>query len=206
MQIEGEAVYIDAAGKRHSIEGIAALPNNISLQNLKVSGSFSFDELSCDNLKLEGECVGKSIVGKKISVEGTFEVNSVQVETFKLSGSTDIEKIVAKEILMESRDGSIDAIKCDTLKIFHEDINEVGSAILSKIFGGKISHHNNSRVHIKTIDAETIHLENCAVEIIKCKDAFIGSNCAVEKLFVAGECKVADNSTVGDTIRTQSDL
>ena len=204
MQIEGEAVYTDSSGNRHSIEGIGTLPD-MPLQSLNVSGSFSFNKLSCDNLKVEGECNGKSIVAKKIYGEGTFEVDSLETEKFKFSGSADIEKIVAKEILMESRESSINVIKCYKLKIFHEEINEVGSSILARIFGGKVSHHKNSRVQIKTIEADTVHLENCAVVEIKCKDAFIGSNCAVEKLFVAGECKVADNSTVGETIRTQSD-
>ncbi|MBQ3452345.1 MAG: hypothetical protein IJL14_07780 [Selenomonadaceae bacterium] len=201
MRIEGIASYVDVAGKHHSIEGMGTLPNT-PLQSVSVSGSFSFEELSCDTLKVEGECNGKSIVAKKISAEGSFDVDSVEVETFKLSGSIDAEKIVAKEILIESRGGSIGAIKCDKVKIFHGEIHEVGSSIMSKIFGGKISHRNNPHVHIKTIEAETVHLENCAVEVIKCKDAFIGSNCAIEKLFVAGECKVAPDSTVGETIRT----
>ena len=203
MKIEGEAVYIDMTGKRHSIEGVGSLPD-MALQSLSVSGSFSFNELSCDNLKVEGECNGKSIVAKKISTEGTFEVDSVEVETFKFSGSAEIEKIVAKEILIESREGSIDAIKCDRLKIFHSELNEVESSIMSKIFGVKISRRNNSRVQVKTIEAEIVHLENCVVEVIKCKDAFIGANCAIGKLFVAGNCEVVPDSTVGETIRTQS--
>lgn len=201
MGIEGIASYVDAMGERHSIEGVGTLPNT-PLQSVSVSGSFSFDELSCDILQVEGECNGKSIVAKKISAEGSFDADSVEVETFKLSGSVGSEKIVAKEILIESRGGSVGSIRCDKLKIFHGEIHEVGSSIMSKIFGGKISHHNNPRVQIKTIDAETVHLENCAVEVIKCKDAFIGKNCAIEKLFVAGECKVAPDSTVGETIRT----
>lgn len=199
MKVEGIAACVDAKGKRHAIEGIGSLPD-IPLQSLSVSGSFSFGEISCDNLKAEGECVGKSVVAKKISVEGSFEVNSAEAESFKLSGSADVEKITAKEILMESRGGSIGAIICDKLKIFHGEVREVGSSILSRIFGGKVSHHGNSRVQIKTIAAQVVHLENCAVTEIKCTDAFIGANCVIDKLFVSGECKVADGSTVGETV------
>lgn len=202
MKIEGIASYVDKAGKRHSIEGIGSLPDGDELENLNVEGSFSFDKISCDDIKISGECNGKSINGKKISTEGTIDVEYVEVETFKLSGSADINKIVAKKITMESRGGSIGDIKCDELKIFHGDIHEVGASIISKIFGGKVSHNNNSRVRIKNIEAETIHLENCAVDVITCKDASIGKNCVIDKLLVSGDCKVADDSTVGETVHT----
>ena len=203
MKIAGEAVYVDAAGKKHSIEGIGSLPDNNELQSLDAVGEFSFDEISCDDMKISGSCEGKSLIAKNISADGTFEVAVVNVEErFKLSGSADIEKITAKEIIMESRGGTIGAIKCGKLKIFHGEIHEVGSSILSKIFGEKVSHNNNSRVHIENIDAETVHLENCAVAEVKCNDAFIGANCVIDKLFVAGECKVVPDSTVGETIRT----
>ena len=200
MKIEGIASYIDKAGKRHSIEGIGSLPDGGELENLNVEGAFSFDKISCDDIKILGECNGKSINGKKISTEGTIDVEYVEVETFKLSGSADINKLVAKEIIMESRGGTIGDIKCDELKIFHGEIHEFGASIISRIFGGKVSRHNNSRVQIKNIEAETVHLENCAVNVIKCKDAFIGKNCVIDKLLVSGECKVADDSTVGETV------
>lgn len=205
MKIAGKAVYVDAAGKHHSIKGVGNVPNNVALQKLKVSGSFTFDEVSCDDVKISGECDGKSFNAKNISVEGTADIDSVKSESFKLSGSADINKLIAEEIIIESRKGKIGAIKCGKLKIFHEEINEVGSAILSRLFGGKVSHHSNSRVRIENIDAETVELENCEVDVIKCRDAFIGTNCAIKKLSVSGECKVADDSTVGETIRTESD-
>ena len=201
MKIEGIASYTDSAGKRHSVEGIGSLPD-AALQDLNVSGSLSFDKLSCDDVEVEGSIGGKLLTAKKISVEGSFDVGVTDVETFNLSGSIDAEKLTAKEILIESRGGNIGAIKCDKLKIFHGEIHEVGASILSKIFGGKVSRQSNSRVRIKNIEADTVELENCAVDVIKCRDAFIGTNCAIEKLFVAGKCTVADDSTVGETIHT----
>ena len=206
MKIEGLASYLDTADRRHNIEGIGSLPDGIALQKLNVSGSFSFEELFCDNVKSSGEVTGKILTGKKISAEGTFEVDSVKVETFKLSGSAEIENLVAEEVIIESRGGSIGSIKCGKLKIFHEDINEVGASIFTRIFGGKATQHKNLRVRIKNVNAETIHLENCAVVEIKCKNAFIGANCVIDKLHVSGECKVADDSTVGETIRTNPDV
>ena len=187
MKIAGEAVYVDAAGKKHSIEGIGSLPDNNELQSLNAAGDFSFDKISCEDMKISGSCEGKSLNAKNISVEGTIEVAAVNVEErFK-------------------RGGLIGSIKCDSLKIFHGEIHEFGSSILSRIFGGKAT-HNNSRVRIENIDAGTVHLENCAVVEVKCKDAFIGANCVIDKLTVSGECKVAGDSKVGETIRTNPDV
>lgn len=203
MKIEGEAVYIDTAGKRHSIEGVGSIPD-VTLQKLKVSGSFTFDEISCDDIKISGECDGKSLNAKNVSVEGEAEIGTVEAEAFKLSGSVKIDKLVAEKIVIESRKGTIGAIKCGMLKIFHEEINALDDSIFSKIFGSKVFRHSNSRVRIKSVEAREIHLENCAVDVIRCEDAYIGANCAIEKLFVASECKVADDSTVGETIRKQN--
>lgn len=203
MKIAGEAVYVDAAGKRHSIEGLGSLPDNDELQSLNAAGEFSFDKLSCGEMKISGSCEGKSLTAQNVSAEGSFEVAAADVaEKFQLSGSAEIDRLRAKKIVMESRGGSIGAIKCDKLKIFHGEIHDVGSSILSRVFGGKVSHQSNSRVRIETIDAETVELENCEVDVIKCRDAFIGKNCAIKKLSVSGECTVADDSTVGETIRT----
>ena len=202
MKIEGEAVYIDATGKRYSIEGVGNVSDSVALQKLKVSGSFKFDKVSCDDISISGECKGKSFNAKNISVEGTVDIDTVEAYSFQLSGSARINGIVAEKIIIESCKGTIGAIKCSKLKIFHEEINMLNESILSNIFSVKTSHHSNSCVKIKSIDAETIHLENCTVDVIKCKDAFIGANCTIDKLFVAGECKVADNSTVGETIHT----
>lgn len=202
MKIAGKAVYVDTAGKHHSIEGVCNVPNNVALQKLKVSGSFTFDEVSCDDVKISGECAGKAFNAKNISVEGTADIDSVKSESFNLSGSADINKLIAEDIIIESRKGTIGAIKCGKLKIFHEGTKEAETAILSRLLGVNLSHHSNSRVRIKNIDAETVELENCEVDIIKCRDAFIGANCAIKKLSVSGKCKVADDSTVGETIRT----
>ena len=202
MKIEGDAVYIDTAGKHHLIEGVGNVPNDVALQKLKVSGSFKFDKVSCDDISISGECNGKSLNAKNISIEGTADIDTVEADSFQLSGSAKIGDIVAEKIIIESRKGTIDAIKCGKLKIFHEETNALDESILSKIFGGIALHHSDSRVNIKNVDAVTVHLENCAVDVIKCKDAFIGSNCTIDKLFVAGECKVAADSTVGEMIRT----
>lgn len=202
MKIEGDAVYIDTAGKRHLIEGVGNVPNNVALQKLKGSGSFKFDKVSCDDISISGECNGKSFNAKNISIEGTADIDTVEADSFQLSGSAKIGDIVAEKIIIESRKGTIGAIKCGKLKIFHEEINSLDKLILSKIFGGIASHHSDSRVNIKSVDAETVHLENCAVDVIKCKDAFIGANCTIDKLFVADECKIAADSKVGEMIRT----
>ncbi|MBR2734047.1 MAG: hypothetical protein IKN27_13995 [Selenomonadaceae bacterium] len=69
------------------------------------------------------------------------------------------------------------------------------SEIFCRGYGGQ-----RSRIRIKNIDADIVELENCAVSVIKCRDAVIGTNCAIEKFFVAGKCTVADDSTVSETL------
>ena len=203
MKIEGEARYIDAQGNRHSIEGIGSLPDATALKSLNVSGSFDFGEISCDKFKIEGECFGKSVTAKNISVSGSFEVDAVKVEeTFKVEGSVDSENISAAEIVMETRGGKIGNVKCNKIKIFHGESYDIGGSILSNIFGGrKIHSQSSSRIRIGKIDAEKVDLQNCEVEEINCTDAVINSNCVIEKLIVKGECKVADDSKIGETIR-----
>ena len=201
MRVEGEGFCIDSNGKRHSVAGIGSLPDSDSLQKLSISGAVSFDNISCDEAKIEGDGRGKSINAKNISVSGSFEVDSVKVEKkFKVSGSVQLENLSAEEIVMESRGGSIGSVKCGKIKIYHSDgFNSEG--IFSKIFGGKSSHAISSRVKIKNIDAEKVELKNCEVGEIKCKDAIIDSNCVIEKLIVTGECEIAADSKVGETVR-----
>lgn len=200
MKIEGEGFCIDSSGKRHSVAGIGTLPDFDSMQSLKVSGSLNFDKISCDEIKIEGDCRGKSIIAKNISVSGIFNADSVKVENaFKVSGSVEIENLDAEEISMESRGGSIGKVDCKKIKIFHSD--DFNGGVFSKIFGSRNSSaKNSSRVKIKKIDSETVELKNCEVEEIKCKDAFIDSNCAIKKLIVEGDCKIADDSSVGEKI------
>lgn len=201
MRIEGIAKYVDFNGKRHSIEGIGSLPDGNKLQSLSSSGSFSFGNLDCDELKIEGECQGKSVNAKNISVSGIFEVDTVKAEkSLKIEGSINSENIVAEEIVMESRGGSIGTVKCTQIKIFHGEIQDIGGGILAGIFGRKIQCHINSRVRIGQIDAVKVTLQNCEVDEIKCADAYIGSNCVIEKLVVKGECEIADDSKVGEVI------
>ena len=204
MKIEGAATYVDSNGKRHSIEGIGSLPDDTSLQSLNVAGSFSFDDISCDKVKIEGDGRGKSIVAKNISVSGSVEIDSIKVEElFQVSGSTEISNLSAEEIIMESRGGTIGKIKCDKIKIFHSGGVSIDSnTIFSKIFGSHTSHvKTDSRVHINKLDAVKVELQNCEVGEIKCKDAYIGSNCVIQKLIVEGECEVAADSKVEETIR-----
>ena len=205
MKIEGDARYIDAQGKRHSIEGIGSLPDATALQSLNVSGSFSFGEISCDKVKIEGECFGKSLTAKNIFVSGSFEVDSVKVEeTFQVEGSVDSENISAAEIVMETRGSKIENINCNKIKIFHGESYDVAGSLFSNIFGGKnIRTQGSSRVRIGKIEAEKVDLQNCEVEEIHCKDAVINSNCVIEKLIVKGECKVAADSKVGEIIKEE---
>ena len=202
MRIEGKGTYTDFDNKSHSVKGVVNFSED-NLRSLKISGRCSFDKISCDDVDIKGDCKGKTITAKNISVSGDFKVDSVEVENvFKIFGSVKIETLKAEEIFIESRSGKIGNVNCKKLKIFHSDDFNSGG-VFSKIFGGKSSSaKSSSRVKIKKITAETVELKNCEVEEIKCKDAFIDSNCAIEKLIVEGDCKIAADSKVGEVIRS----
>ena len=207
MKIRGEAVYVNAEGTSHEIKGVGIISDSSALQKMKISGELSFDEISCDSIIVEGKCEGGSLMAKIFSVEGKAEIDSVKVaQTFELEGKPELGNVEADEIIIESCAGSINEIKCRRLKIFNRS-NSVNMIAFTKVFGKKIFNEEISvsneipRVRVKNIDADTVELENCEIDVIRCKNALIGSNCAIEKLFVSGNCKVADDSKVGETIR-----
>lgn len=188
MKISGECCYFDKTGRRHKVEGFGNFSDDMALRTIKVSGELSFGIISCDEIKVSGECFGDSLTAQKLFIEGTLKIDSVKVEeTFNLQGSLKVNNIETKETVIESRSGLIGTIKCQQLKIFHND---------------DFADSHNSCVRIKSIEADEVNLENCSVNVIRCKDAFIGANCTIKKLFVAGEYKVAADSKVAKIIRT----
>ena len=189
MKIAGEATYVDKGGHRRTIAGLGSVSDG-ELESLKVSGSCTFDEIDCDEITVEGECVGSTL-----KVEGKLNV----------SGSVHSDELDAGEIVMESRGGSIGEIKCGRIKIFEHGGVEINGGFLSRIFGSS-ARSMDSRVRIKSIDADEVNLQNCEVDAIKCKDAIIGSNCVIGTLNVEGRCEVADGSTVKETIRGGSQI
>lgn len=191
MKILGEGNYVDVKGRRHHVEGIRKFSDDTLLKSLKVSGTVSFEKISCDTIEISGECSGDSLTAKNLFVEGTLKVRSVNVtEKLTVEGSLNVSSVAAMQVFIESQTGSVDEVKCKQIKIFNNDEFVTPQRLY---------------IYIKNIDAEKVELKNCKVEVIRCKNAFIGSNCAIEKLFVAGECKVAPDSTVGETIFSTSD-
>ena len=191
MKIKGEVTYIDETGKLHRFEGKIVLPDDTAFQKLKVDGKFSFENISCD----------------KISVDGKIKVDTVKVEQlFEVDGKARIDELEADEIIIESRSSSLGEIKCRKIKIFSNSSgnDEAARAVMSKFPGVEISASNeNPRVIIKKIDAVKVELANCEVGVIKCKDAAIGANCEIDRLIVSGEYKIADDSKVGEIIKEE---
>ena len=227
MRIKGSGEYTDAKGHSRRIIGRSELSdgenlqelkvsgnvsfsrmscNNISVsgkceggnilaQNLKVSGEILFDDISCDRINISGTCDGKAIKTNNALVSGKMKIDSLKVEeTLKLSGRVQIDSITADEIFIGSRNGFLNEIKCKRLKIF-EHSKQFGIEMFGNLFD-----EDNSRVQIKSIEAQSVELENCLVDVIKCQNALIGENCAIKKIYVAGECKVTADSTVDDIV------
>lgn len=205
MKIKGEGSYVDASGARHEIFGVGDLPDDMALRSLKVSGKLSFETISCDKVKVSGKCEGGFLTAKNFSVEGKVELDDLKVEqTFELEGKPKIDSIEADEIVIESQSGFIETIKCKKLEIFNHtnatDATDFANIFTRKFFGEDIIHVDSkrTRVRIKSIEAETVALENCEVDVIRCTNAVIGTNCKIDKLFVTGEYKISADSKVGE--------
>lgn len=217
MKIRGTGSYTDTSDRNHTILGVGELPDDMNLKNLEVSGNLSFEKISCDKISISGKCTGGSVCAQSLKISGTCEGDSITVKNFSASGKVEVDSLTAKknleiagkpkidfmtadEIFIETSNGFLGEVKCRKIKIF-----ENSARLREVMFGKNFVEHlsfNNSRVQINSIEAEIVDLENCAVEVVRCKDAFIGINCTIEKLFVAGECKVSTDSTVGEMIRT----
>lgn len=218
MKIRGSGFYTDASGRNNKIVGVCELPDSDKLQELKLSGKLFFENfyckevnisgkceggsLSAHNLNISGRCEGKSLTAKTFSASGKVEIDSMKIEdSLKISGKPKIDFVTADEIIIAACAGFLGVVKCRKIKIFE------GSVTANEEFFGKnfveyfSFNESYSRVQIKNIEANIVELENCVAEVIRCQNAFIGKNCAIDKLFVAGEYEVAADSTVGETIR-----
>lgn len=144
------------------------------------------DDEKLRKLEVAGNLTFDKISCDKISVAGKCEGDSVSAQILKVSGLCEIDFVTADEILIASRSGFLGNVKCRKIKID----------------GGFAPVKFCSRVRIKNIEAEVVALENCEVDVIRCKDAIIDSNCTIKKLFFASKCEVAADSTVEEMIHT----
>ena len=200
LKVSGKVSFEKISCAKVSVSG-KCKGDSISAQVVKISGELSVAEVSCDEINISGKCEGKSLSTKNFLGSGKIKLVSLKVEeTLKFSGEANVDSVTADEIFIATRNGSIGSIKCRKIKIF-DDSERFSGEVFGRIFAVRSSlSKSHLRVQIKNIEADTVDLENSEVEVIRCKDAFIGSNCAIEKLFVAGECKVVADSKVGDII------
>ena len=202
VRIEGCAVYVDKSGKRREIEGYGSLSDDRELKRLNVEGSATFDELSCDKVKISGECSGDTLIGEKITIEGDVEVGSIKaVKSLEIDGDFRIDSIESDEIVINSQSGTIGEIKCNNLKIFCEGGNFEGEISFGNFRIKSSPSKISSRVRVKKIEAADVELENCRILLIKCKNAVVGSDCLIDKLIVSGKFELDNTSKVGEVIR-----
>jgi|GEM_PF-2566937 len=208
MKIEGEALYVSKAGKRHRIEGYGSLPDSVELEKLDVDGSVSFGKIFCDKFKVDGECSGDSLTAEKVVAEGECRIDFIKaVKSLEIEGSMKIDSVESADVVIESRSGTIGEINCTDLRIFDSNDNfdaEFSFGDFSMKFSQQKSFKKNfSQVRIKKITAENVELENCKVSLIECINANIGSNCDIEKLIVSGKCKIASDSEVVEVVKNE---
>ena len=201
MKIMGSGTCKDAAGKSHSVLGVGTLTDDENFRNLKVAGNLSFQKISCGKISVSGKCEGDFVSARTLKISGSCEINSVTIEqTLEIAGRVEIDSVTAEEILIASRSGTLGDIKCRKITIHDDSAKFYGEVFEKNIIGHFAAMQNRSRVRVKNIEAGVVELENCEVDVIRCRDAFIGSNCAIEKLFIAGKCEIAADSTVGEKI------
>lgn len=239
MKFDGDATYITKSGKKYTIDGEGNLPDEIELKKLDVDGDVSFDEISCDEIKITGECRGNALTAEKVFIDGDIKVDVIKVDktfeadgdcfsksltaekifidgdskvdvikaagTFEINGSLRSDSIESDEVIIESRSGTVGKIKCTDLKISKGDEDFEGEIYFGNVKIKTSSKKISSRIQIKDIEAETVNLQNCEVGIIKCKNAFIGSNCVIEKLIVASEYEIYADAKVSEIIHMNFD-
>lgn len=201
LKVSGNISFDDISCEEINVSGKCD-GGSINAQNLKISGGLLFNDISCEEANISGKCEGKSISAKNFSASGKVKVDSLTIEeNLSLSGKPQIDSMTADEVCIASRDGFIGKIVCHKVRIL-DNVYTFNEGFFVKNFIENVSFKDKifSRVQIKSIEADIVELENCKVDVIRCQDASIGSNCSIEKLFVAGECKVADDSTVNETI------
>ena len=203
MKIKGSGTYKDTNGKSHSVIGVGELADAEKLRKLEVAGSLSFEKIYCDKISVAGKCEGDFVSAQVLKISGSCEIDSVTIEQrLEVAGKAEIDSVTADEVLIASRSGFLGDVKCRKIKIY-DDSAKFDDEVFKKNFIGRFTALQSwSRVRVKNIEAEVVALENCEVDIIRCKDAFIGANCVIDKLLVSGKCKVADDSTVGEMIHT----
>ena len=219
MKIKGSGTYTDKNGRNHSVLGVGEVADDEKLQKLEVIGNLSFEKISCNKISISGKCLGGSIstqslkifgacegdsvIAKNFSASGKVEFDSLTIEqNLEITGKPSLDSVTANEIVIASRNGFLGKVKCCKIKIY-DNAEKINREVFGKIFIERFAISQSwSHVRIKNIEADIVELENCEVDVIKCKDAFIGSNCAIKKLLVAGKCEVAADSTIGETIKT----
>lgn len=181
--------------------------NALSAEKVFIDGDIKVDIIKVDKtFETSGDCFAELLTAEKIFIDGDIKVDVIKaVKTFKIDGSLRSDSIESDEIIIESRSGTVDKIKCTGLKVSKGDEDFEGEISFGNLKIKTSSKKVSSRIQIKDVDAETVNLQNCEVGIIKCKDAFIGSNCIIEKLIVAGAYEIDADSKVSEIIHTKFD-
>ena len=139
MKIKGSGTYTDTDGASQSVFGVGELADDKKLRELEVSGSLSFEKISCDKISVSGKCEGGTISAQnlkvsgglsfddiscnKISVSGKCEGDSVIAKDFSASGKVEVDSLTIEQTLEISGKPKIDFMTSDEIVI----VSRVGS-------------------------------------------------------------------------------
>ena len=175
---------------------------SLTAEEITIDGDARIDVVKAVKFRFSGDCSGNLLTAEKITIDGDVRLDVIKaVKVVEISGDMRIDSVESNKVAIESRSGRIDEIKCSELKIFDNYSDFEGEISFGNIRIKTSRQKIFSQVQIKNIAAEKVELKNCKVSLIKCKDAIIGENCAIEKLIVSGKFELDENSKVNEVIK-----
>lgn len=184
------------------ISGSGKITSNVKADDFRISGSG----------KIEGDFRGKEF---GISGSGTV-LGGIYCEKMKLSGSATIEKSIEAEIVELSGGfrvgGMINAGEAQIYVGGNSYVEEIGATKvtvserpinvngiigwIAKTFGS-----NYGYLHVKTIEADEIFLENTIADVVRGQNVTIGTGCKIKTVEYSGELKVEGNAAIEERIK-----
>lgn len=177
--------------------------SSLTAEKISVDGDIEVNDIKAvEDLKIYGDCAADLLTANKIFIDGDVKADGIKVaESLNIEGEPQINSIESDKVVINTRFGTVEEIKCRDLKIFYSGVNFEGEISIGKFRIKSSPKQNFSQVLIKKIDAINVELENCKVSQVECKNAIINANCSIDKLIVSGNLEIDNNSKINSIVR-----
>ncbi len=200
VRISGSASLAAVEASELHISGSARLGGDVSAERMSVSGTLKL-EGSCEaaNLKVAGSMHAyKNLRGTNGSVSGSIHVDGdMEFEHLTISGSAGISGLLNAETLTIHLGGSCDVGEIGGTDIF-VDVPILRFGFLGKLLGKR----GVSMLKCKTIEGESIRLENTVCDTVRARNVVIGPGCKIGLVEYSGELTIDPGSRVQREERT----